>query len=202
MKESEDTERLKDLERFVQELQRDIEDRDKMIRRMKEDQYSIASYRESPPGSPFIMSPGQQSPGQGSPPMAHSYDSSAGGAFESFSRGFTDKDEKILELHEKNIELERQVLDLEENLRAQSELVRVRTQAVALMSADLTAQGQSTLDQLEETRVAMKEMQRKFAEQELEWKKNQSLMKADLEAKTQKIQVRSGVVLACAGLIY
>eukprot|EP00095_Tigriopus_kingsejongensis_P008363 snap_masked-scaffold1246_size53250-processed-gene-0.5 protein:Tk08363 transcript:snap_masked-scaffold1246_size53250-processed-gene-0.5-mRNA-1 annotation:"hypothetical protein PIIN_05284" len=63
MKESEDNERLRDLEGLVKDLHMDITDRDKMIQRMKEDQYSIASYRESPPGSPFIMSPGPGSPG-------------------------------------------------------------------------------------------------------------------------------------------
>ncbi len=44
------------------------------------------------------------------------------------------------------------MLDVEEELRAKEELVRVRTEAVALMSADLSAKGKSTVDELEETR--------------------------------------------------
>ena len=57
MKETEDVSRMQDLEKLVKDLQRDINDRDSLINQMREDQYSIASYRESPPGSPFVMSP-------------------------------------------------------------------------------------------------------------------------------------------------
>ncbi len=39
-------------------------------------------------------------------------------------------------------------MDLEENLREKDELIRARTQAVTLMSADLSAKGKSTLDQV------------------------------------------------------
>jgi hypothetical protein len=39
-------------------------------------------------------------------------------------------------------------MDLEENLREKDELIRARTQAVTLMSADLSAKGRSTLDQV------------------------------------------------------
>ena len=40
-------------------------------------------------------------------------------------------------------------MDLEENLREKDELIRARTQAVTLMSADLSAKGKSTLDQVQ-----------------------------------------------------
>jgi hypothetical protein len=43
---------------------------------------------------------------------------------------------------------ERKIMDLEENLREKDELIRARTQAVTLMSADLSAKGRSTLDQV------------------------------------------------------
>ena len=57
-------------------------------------------------------------------------------------------DNRILELNEKNIELERKILDLEENLREKDELIRAKAQAVTLMSADFSAKGKSTLDQV------------------------------------------------------
>ena len=44
---------------------------------------------------------------------------------------------------------ERKIMDLEENLREKDELIRARTQAVTLMSADLSAKGKSTLDQVQ-----------------------------------------------------
>ncbi len=76
-----------------------------------------------------------------------------------------EKDEQILELTEKNSELTRQVIELEEEVRAKGELVRARTEAVALMTADLSARGKSTLDLLEETRQEMRSMQVNFAQQ-------------------------------------
>ena len=60
----------------------------------------------------------------------------------------SEKDNRILELNEKNIELGRKILDLEENLREKDELIRARTEAVTLMSADFSAKGKSTLDQV------------------------------------------------------
>jgi hypothetical protein len=39
-------------------------------------------------------------------------------------------------------------MDLEENLREKDELIRARTAAVTLMSADLSAKGKTTLDQV------------------------------------------------------
>ena len=38
-------------------------------------------------------------------------------------------------------------------------MIRVRTEAVALMSADLSAKGKSTLDELEDTKTEMRQMQ-------------------------------------------
>jgi len=57
-------------------------------------------------------------------------------------------DSRYLEMSEKNIELERRILDLEESLREKDELIKARTQAVHLMSADLSAKGKSTIDQV------------------------------------------------------
>merc|ERR1712083_577722 len=102
---------------------------------------------------------------------------------------FTDKDNKIIELTETNIELERKLMDMEENLRAKDELIRVRTQAVTLMSADLSAKGKSTLDQLEDTRHEMRNMQARFAEQEIAWKETNSTLEVELEARTKRLQV-------------
>merc|ERR1712173_147504 len=101
---------------------------------------------------------------------------------------FTDKDNKIIELTENNIELERKLLDMEENLRAKDELIRARTAAVTLMSADLSAKGKSTLDQLEETRVEMRKMQANFAEQEAIWREKSSCLEVELNNKDQRMK--------------
>jgi hypothetical protein len=62
MKEQEERDRTRDLELLVRELQNDVARRDKLINQMKEDQYSVASFQASPPGSPFVMSPRGGSP--------------------------------------------------------------------------------------------------------------------------------------------
>ena len=72
-------------------------------------------------------------------------------------------------------------------LLSKDELIRVRTAAVTLMSADLSAKGKSTLDQLEDTRVEMRKMQANFAEQESQWREQNSCLKVELENKDKKI---------------
>ncbi len=67
MKEREERDRALDLEELVRELQSDLANREDTIQRMREEQFSVASFREdgvgmaaagdSPPGSPFVMSP-------------------------------------------------------------------------------------------------------------------------------------------------
>ena len=191
IKEQEEMDRIKDLELLVKDLQKEVESRDKTIAVMKEDQYSIASFQASPPESPFVMSPqggspSNLSPRSRSPPLGRSFDSHM--SFEAYaSKSFTEKDEKILELQEKNIELERKVMDLEESVKTKEELIRARTEAVTLMSADFSARGKETLDQLEDTRSEMKQMQANFAEQESRWREEKSILQVDLEAKVQKL---------------
>ena len=115
-----------------------------------------------------------------------------GTSFDSHAhKSFTEKDEQILSLKEKNISLETKLLELEENLRAKEELVRARTEAVTLMSADFSARGKSTLDQLEDTRTEMKQMQRNFADKEREWQEKNEVLKVELENKNVRIQVRA-----------
>ena len=84
--------------------------------------------------------------------------------------------------------MERRILDLEENLREKDELIKARTQAVTLMSADLSAKGKSTLDQLDHTRNEMRNMQQRFAEQEVAWKEKYSTLEVDLEAPRSKLR--------------
>lgn len=68
-------------------------------------------------------------------------------------------------------------------------MIRARTEAVTLMSADLSAKGKSTLDQLEDTRTEMKEMQRNFADREAQWKEETAVLKVDLESKAKRIDM-------------
>ena len=70
-------------------------------------------------------------------------------------------------------------------------MIRARTQAVTLMSADFSAKGKSTLDQLEETRLVMRDMQLKFTQQEAAWKEKSSTLQVELDASTKRLQVRS-----------
>ena len=91
----------------------------------------------------FFRSPSQ------SPTLGCSLDSSTSFEGSFIAKGMSsEKDNRILELNEKNIELGRKILDLEENLREKDELIRARTEAVTLMSADFSAKGKSTLDQV------------------------------------------------------
>ena len=57
MKEKEELDRIKDLELLVRDLQHEVSQRDSVITQMREDQFSIASFQASPPGSPYVMSP-------------------------------------------------------------------------------------------------------------------------------------------------
>ncbi len=73
MKEREERDRASDLEQLVRDLQKDLSSREETITRLKEEQFSVASFQfdedvmtggggaaaagGSPPGSPFVMSP-------------------------------------------------------------------------------------------------------------------------------------------------
>ena len=183
LKEDEEMEDRRALENLVKQLQSELEERDQVISSLKDDIMSVASFTTAT--SPFVMSPdGGRSPDSRTPPQL----SSSLGSAASFSlKDFSEKDNKILELNEKNIMLQRQVMDLEENLREKDEVIRARTQAVTLTSAALSAKGKSTLDLLEETRKAMKEMQLKFTEQEAEWKESNSNLEIQLEFAKKRL---------------
>ena len=193
-KENEEMKSRQGLEDMVKQLQRELQERDTMISQMHE-QMSVASVtsfgQTSPISSPFVISPGTTSPGDHSPdrtpPLGCSVDSAASGFFAGY-RPFTDSDNKVIELTEKNIELERKLLDMEENLRAKDELIRARTAAVTLMSADLSAKGKSTLDQLEDTRAEMRKLQSDFAEQEAQWREKNGCLLVELQNTEQKLE--------------
>ena len=95
---------------------------------------------------PGLGSPsGDRSPDR-TPPLGCSIDSAASSFLGTHYQSLTEKDNKIIDLTEKNIELERKILDMEENIRAKDELIRARTAAVTLMSADLSAKGEFSLN--------------------------------------------------------
>ena len=156
IQEQEKMDRMKDLERLVKDLQSQVTNRDDLIARMREDQFSVASFQSE---SPFVMSPVQNRSPNRSPQHGQSFD-------DSFIGSSSFNDDRLLTLQEKNIELERKLMDMEESLKAKDELVKVRTEAVTLMSADLALKGKNTLDQLEDTREEMRTMQKNFAEKE------------------------------------
>ena len=53
---------------------------------------------------------------------------------------------------------------------------------------DLSAKGKSTLDQLEETRFEMRQMQSNFAEQESQWREKSSCLEVELINKGQRLK--------------
>ena len=53
---------------------------------------------------------------------------------------------------------------------------------------DLSAKGKSTLDQLEETRFEMRQMQSNFAEQESQWREKSSCLEVELINKDQRLE--------------
>ena len=190
--EDEEQKSRKMLEGLVKQLQEELTERDNVIKDMREEAMSVASFAYT--ASPFVMSPdGGRSPTtlspSRSPPLGCSVDSASSFDFTAGAFSFDEKDNKILDLKEQAILLERRILDLEENLREKDELIKARTQAVTLMSADLSAKGKSTLDQLEDTRHEMRNMQARFAEQEIAWKETNSTLEVELEAKTKRLQV-------------
>jgi hypothetical protein len=69
----------------------------------------------------------------------------------------------------------------------QDELIRAKTEAVNLVTADLSARGKNTLDELEDLKVEMKNMQRKFAEEEAKWREERTMFKVEIENKTSKL---------------
>ena len=173
------------LQDIVKDLQKELEERDKIIR--DHDLASIAgsisgSFINSPMSSPYVISPEGGSPTSGfspkdSPPLSSS-----------FEDVFGNNDNRVLELNEKIIDLERKILDLEEDVRAKDELIRARTEAVTLLSADLSAKGKSALESLDETRSEMKNMQIKFAEEENKWRTLNSNLKIDYDAKNSELK--------------
>ena len=190
-KENEEQKSRKMLEGLVKQLQEELTERDSVIREMKDEAMSVASFAYT--ASPFVMSPeGGRSPTNispsRSPPLGCSVDSATSFDFTA-AYSFDEKDNKILDMKEQVILLERRILDLEENLREKDELIKARTQAVTLMSADLSKKGKSTLDQLDDTRQEMRYMQARFAEQEILWKEKNSTLEVELEAKTKRLQV-------------
>ena len=79
MEEQEKLDRMKDLERLVKDLQSQVTNRDDLIARMREDQFSVASFQSGGAGeSPFVMSPVENRSPNRSPPPHHQYYSSPG----------------------------------------------------------------------------------------------------------------------------
>ena len=191
-KEDEEHQSRKMLETLVKQLQEELTERDNVIREMKDEAMSVASFAYT--ASPFVMSPeGGRSPTtispSRSPPLGCSVDSVTSFDFTAAAYSFDEKDNKILDLKEQVILLERRILDLEENLREKDELIKARRQAVTLMSADLSAKGKSTLDQLDDTRQEMRNMQARFTEQEMAWKEKTSTLEVELDARSKRLQI-------------
>lgn len=84
--------------------------------------------------------------------------------------------------------LESKVLDLEEALKEKECVIEARTQAVSLLSENLSLKGKNTVDLLEETKLEMQEMQKKFIEAENGYRVEIERLKSEIEEKNFKIE--------------
>lgn len=84
--------------------------------------------------------------------------------------------------------LESKVLDLEEALKEKECVIDARTQAVSLLSENLSLKGKNTIDLLEETKLEMQEMQKKFIEAENGYRVEIERLKSEIEEKNFKIE--------------
>lgn len=84
--------------------------------------------------------------------------------------------------------LESKILDLEEALKEKECIIDARTQAVSLLSENLSLKGKNTIDLLEETKLEMHEMQKKFIEAETGYRVEIERLKSEIEEKNFKIE--------------
>lgn len=62
------------------------------------------------------------------------------------------------------------VVDLQDTVKQQASVIAARTKAVALLSEDMSKKGKTAVDELEDTRREMRDMQAKFVAVETEFK--------------------------------
>lgn len=84
--------------------------------------------------------------------------------------------------------LESKILDLEEALKEKECVIDARTQAVSLLSENLSMKGKNTVDLLEETKLEMQDMQKKFIEAENGYRLEIERLKTEIEEKNFKIE--------------
>ncbi|XP_037038202.1 protein lava lamp isoform X2 [Bradysia coprophila] len=84
--------------------------------------------------------------------------------------------------------LESRILDLEEALKEKECVIDARTQAVSLLSENLSLKGKNTVDLLEETKLEMQEMQKKFIEAENGYRVEIERLKSEIDEKSIKIE--------------
>ncbi|CAB4062274.1 GOLGB1 [Lepeophtheirus salmonis] len=134
-KEAEMVDGQRSLENKVAALQKELAERDDIIRdydlaSMTGDESLIGSPLSS---SPYVMSPERgQSPSSNSPPI--------GSSFEDVFN-YSSKSHVIVELNEKILDYERRIMDLEEDLRNKDEVIRARTEAVSAVSEQMSQKG-------------------------------------------------------------
>merc|ERR1712013_393843 len=159
-----------DLENIVAGLQRELEERDSMIQSMQLGSVS-GSVTSSVLGSPFVMSPEQgsptDSPGNTTPPAGYSEGYGSSGSYYDLKELLSAKENKILEQNEQIAHFNRKVWDLEDSLKEKDEIISARTQAVGLASASLAAKGRDTLEQLEDTRKELRNLQDNWSREQM-----------------------------------
>ncbi|XP_066590070.1 protein lava lamp-like isoform X2 [Prorops nasuta] len=103
-----------------------------------------------------------------------------------------EREQKIADLSNKVLELEAIIVDLQENLKEKDAVIDSKTKAVALVSADFSKKGKSTLDTLEDTKDEMRTMQENFVLIETSLKnKNENLLEQLNERDNKITQLES-----------
>lgn len=97
------------------------------------------------------------------------------------------KDNTILELSDRVNHLESLIKDQEEQLSEKDQIISARTEAVSLITKDRDEKMMKTINELEELKQTMKEMQSSFQKKEEEWKAKS--LESVISEKSKKIAV-------------
>ncbi|XP_064489781.1 golgin subfamily B member 1-like isoform X2 [Ornithodoros turicata] len=98
------------------------------------------------------------------------------------------KDSKILELNNQITELEGKIMDLQENLKEKDEVLQARNKAIQLMTGDLSLRNKAAVDELDETRAEMRNMQQDFLTRESSWKEQKAHLQEQLAVAETRLQ--------------
>ncbi|XP_018327353.1 protein lava lamp [Agrilus planipennis] len=98
------------------------------------------------------------------------------------------KEKRIADLNNKVLKLEANVLDLQENLKEKDSVIDARTKAITLMSENMSKKSKVTVDELEDTKEQMKNMQANFVALEMQLNNQKQSLLKQLKEKNNDIE--------------